>query len=839
MAVLSTLEVQLRLAAESFSNDIRAAQREAKEFEKDMKPLKDAIFDIGSTMTAAGGLVLGAMSAMALKTADFGDALNDARQRTGVSAEDLSKLAYAAELSGTSMDGVSSAVKFLSKNMESAINKSGEQRSAFASLGISAKDLEEAHGDVNTVLLKIADRFTTLPDGAEKSAAAMQIFGKSGTDLIPLLNSGSEGIAAMGDEAERLGIVMSDEAAAAADEFNDKLAGLKGAAEGIGISIGSALIPPLTSFFEVATNVVVAVKDWVAAHPDLTRAVGALAAVITGAGGLLLGVTGIVAILPSLTVAFTVLTGPVGIAVLAVGALVTAFTAFPSFRAVVIDVLKAVTESLGFLGSYLKSIGEAVFELATGRPGEAMKTMGSSYSRALDTATEAADFFDDSLKAVSGSTKDTQAKVIDLTDKAFVPLHRQTKDNTDALKKQNDEWKELQSNLSKIPIGGYASDWERLEGKINGTKTKVELLRAALISIPPEAEQASIGVENVDFAAAAAATGIDSLNKNVAALIAQPPAVAVSFGPTEEDIEEDKQRLADATESVRQSAGKIFDDMFLQGENVFTSLGNLLKGGALSLGRSIFEDVTAELLGPIKLAFDDFFTGLLESTGIKTFISGIGNKIGGAISGIFGGGSEVVSSAAGGASSAAGGIGSIGSAAGGATSLTGSFIAAGGAVLGGIISALGSARQEGTLNAIEANTRATYLDIEHMMNGHLSWIINYQTIMAQQLGYDGVNGWLRDMDSKLERISNNTASLAGLPHYAMGTNYVPVTGPAILHQGEQVIPAGQSGSGITVNFNNATVLGGDWKRVAQDIMREIDNQVRHGGRTLYASGVTR
>jgi hypothetical protein len=107
-------------------------------------------------------------------------------------------------------------------------------------------------------------------------------------------------------------------------------------------------------------------------------------------------------------------------------------------------------------------------------------------------------------------------------------------------------------------------------------------------------------------------------------------------------------------EDIKRSAGHIFDSMFEKGQNVFASLKNALKGGALSLGRSIFEDVTAQLLGPIKKAFDDFFTSLINSAGIKKFITDIGAKLGGMLAGIFGGGGGSAAGAAGGAGAGAG-----------------------------------------------------------------------------------------------------------------------------------------------------------------------------------------
>lgn len=90
-----------------------------------------------------------------------------------------------------------------------------------------------------------ADVFKGLPDGPEKAALALQVFGKSGLELIPLLNAGSDGIKTMTDRARELGLVFDEKAGAQADEFNDKLDELKGAVAGLAIQTAIDLLPEL------------------------------------------------------------------------------------------------------------------------------------------------------------------------------------------------------------------------------------------------------------------------------------------------------------------------------------------------------------------------------------------------------------------------------------------------------------------------------------------------------------------------------------------------------------------------------------------------------------------
>jgi len=93
---------------------------------------------------------------------------------------------------------------------------------------------------------EVSDKFKGFTDDANKTALAMALFGKSGAELIPFLNTGSEEIAKLSKEAKQLGL---DFAAIAkpSEEFNDNLTRLKGAAVGLGVDIAKELLPVLIS----------------------------------------------------------------------------------------------------------------------------------------------------------------------------------------------------------------------------------------------------------------------------------------------------------------------------------------------------------------------------------------------------------------------------------------------------------------------------------------------------------------------------------------------------------------------------------------------------------------
>jgi lambda family phage tail tape measure protein len=127
----------------------------------------------------------------------------------------------------------------------------GEEGSAaLKALGVSAVDASGQIRPTEQVLLDLADKFSAMPDGADKAALAIKLFGKEGVSLIPLLNQGREGITALMEEAERFGLVISSQTAQAAELLNDNLDRLRSMLEGVHRQLGAAVIPVLADFTE-------------------------------------------------------------------------------------------------------------------------------------------------------------------------------------------------------------------------------------------------------------------------------------------------------------------------------------------------------------------------------------------------------------------------------------------------------------------------------------------------------------------------------------------------------------------------------------------------------------
>ena len=203
----------------------------------------------------AGALAGGGLLAFAKAGIDAADNINDLSQKIGIGVEQLSGYRLAAEQSGTSLEGFGTAARQLAKHI-------AENDPLLARLGVTSKD-------VNGALKQLADVFQALPDGADKTALAMKLMGRSGADMIPMLNGGGAALEKMLADGKALYGVTAD-MAKAADEFNDEMARMKVVTEAASVKVGGVLVK--------------AFNDAVTAYQNFRKEHGALLSTLGAAG---------------------------------------------------------------------------------------------------------------------------------------------------------------------------------------------------------------------------------------------------------------------------------------------------------------------------------------------------------------------------------------------------------------------------------------------------------------------------------------------------------------------------------------------------------------------------
>jgi ribosomal protein L12E/L44/L45/RPP1/RPP2 len=251
---IGALRAMLSASSAQFETDMNRARKaveiNASGMERAMLKVKAGFGGAMNAMAAITGVAAvwgAAMAAMVRGSINTADQLSKLSQSTGVSIEKLSALKYAAELSDVSLEDLAKALVMTAKRADDASE-------AYASLGIAVRNSDGSLRGADELMVDVAEKFSKMEDGAGKTALAVELFGKSGASLIPLLNSGRDGIKEMADEAERLGLILDTKTGQAAERFNDNLTRLNATKTGLVNTITAKVLPTLTMYTNQITE---------------------------------------------------------------------------------------------------------------------------------------------------------------------------------------------------------------------------------------------------------------------------------------------------------------------------------------------------------------------------------------------------------------------------------------------------------------------------------------------------------------------------------------------------------------------------------------------------------
>lgn len=285
MAKLDSLIVDLQMNTAELRKGLDEANKKLADFGGKMNDLAKVV-----TFDKIGGLALDAAKAMATFTmhgAETADRMGKMAQSAGVTVEAFSQLNYAASLSNVSTDDLGTALLKLNKLLADAGSGGKEQVALFRSLGISITDASGKMRSADSVFAELATKFSKMNDGAGKAKLATELFGKSGAQLIPLLNSGAASLSALAAEADRFGITVSSSAARSAEQFNDNLAKMRAAFDGVAQRAAAELTPALSKLTNQLLNTKEGSESLKSASEVLATALKLVASVAVVVGGVL------------------------------------------------------------------------------------------------------------------------------------------------------------------------------------------------------------------------------------------------------------------------------------------------------------------------------------------------------------------------------------------------------------------------------------------------------------------------------------------------------------------------------------------------------------------------
>lgn len=254
MAKLGDFRVEF-VGVDKLSPIASKARRSTDDLNRSTKGLSKSMVGFNNTMRSllpmlTGAGIIAGLTKMIKTTADAGDKFAKMSQKVGLSVETLSTFDHVAKISGITLDTVAVGLRRFAQNALDMSRGIGEAKREFEDLGISVTDSSGNVRAMESLLLDVAEKFSKMEDGTVKTAMAMRLFGRSGTEMIPMLNAGREGLAALMEEARKLGLVFDKETAQAMERFNDNMTRLKGQLEGISRYMAGPFITTLSGVLE-------------------------------------------------------------------------------------------------------------------------------------------------------------------------------------------------------------------------------------------------------------------------------------------------------------------------------------------------------------------------------------------------------------------------------------------------------------------------------------------------------------------------------------------------------------------------------------------------------------
>jgi hypothetical protein len=206
-------------------------------------------------MSILGAAAVGVLGAIAVgtiaaidKTVEFETHILHLAQSAGTTTETMSGLAFTAKMVGVNGDEAALAMERFDKKLQ-GVGTNKATADLMAQFGIMAGTLQTS----DQALMKISDRFSTMPDGIQKSGIAMQFFGKAGAAMIPILNLGAKGIQEFEQQAANMGLIVTKASAEAAEQFEQNAMRLEGYLKGLMRSFDDAAISIANSIHDAFT----------------------------------------------------------------------------------------------------------------------------------------------------------------------------------------------------------------------------------------------------------------------------------------------------------------------------------------------------------------------------------------------------------------------------------------------------------------------------------------------------------------------------------------------------------------------------------------------------------
>jgi len=215
---------------------------------------------VSGAMVAAGAGVMG----LATKTSEATDRIDKMSQQLGMSRKGFQEWDYILSQNGASIDSFGAGMKTLNKSMMDVKNGAEGGINKFLALDDSLIALIESGASQEEVMAATIASFQNMPEGIEKSRLAVELFGKQGQELLPMLNQTQESTEALAQQARDLGMVMSDETVDAGVVFGDTLDALKKSLGAVLTQGMGPMLPAITALMNELIKILPSLLEFIA-----------------------------------------------------------------------------------------------------------------------------------------------------------------------------------------------------------------------------------------------------------------------------------------------------------------------------------------------------------------------------------------------------------------------------------------------------------------------------------------------------------------------------------------------------------------------------------------------
>jgi hypothetical protein len=248
---LGTISIDLVAGTASFASDMGKARELAG---RTAAEIKRSFETIAAATAAAAATVAGGFAAMVSESIEVMANLHKLSEATGASVEGLSRISYAAKLTNTPMEDAGRGLERLAKSAYAAQTGNHALAAVYQQLGVHVTDGNGHLRDSGDILQDVAGKLERYRDDAGKTAILMQLFGRSGAQMNPMLHEMAQHQAELNKEMAAFGLTISGKTASDAEEFHQNMMRLKAAGEGLGIAITASMLPGLKQLAQQLAN---------------------------------------------------------------------------------------------------------------------------------------------------------------------------------------------------------------------------------------------------------------------------------------------------------------------------------------------------------------------------------------------------------------------------------------------------------------------------------------------------------------------------------------------------------------------------------------------------------